>query len=185
MSSIKVTGIQEALSRIDDARKINRVMNSATKRTERAAKTVVSRSIRDELALPKKYVDERFKAYGIYRPDHYSIVISAQQRGILFRNFRHFVSKKGQMRLTIKPGQTQTIKRTWNLKLRQGGTTPVYWREKPQVRRGRVGYWNNLAMHAPSPSQVFKTKKEEIGGLIKERYKREIATAINYYMRVK
>lgn len=187
MSSVKITGLTRALTKLDRVNNLSKVVNTATKRTQRAAKTIASSSIREELALTKRYVDEKISVNGRFMTQsnrEASITITTPSRGILMRNFRHRQNKRGT-RITIKPGNPQTIKRMWMLKLKQGGETPVYWKQKPQVRRGKTGYWGGLALYAPSPSQVLNTKRDYISEEVAERWGRELKSAINYHTRVK
>ncbi len=183
MTAINLKGLEPLLSRLTKVQTLDKAMNTATKRTERGAKTIASRSIREELALPKRKVDEELKVFGNYREGAHSISIHAQKRGILFRNFRHSINRRGHLRVTIKPGAPRVVKRAFMMKLRQGGETPVYWKKKPTHKKGEKGYWDQLALHAPSPSQVLNSKKEEIGSEVAERYKKEIESAVAFHIR--
>ena len=193
MSSIKVTGLTKTLSKLDNIRDLSKVINTATKRTQRAAKTIASSSIREELALKKRYVDERISVYSKQATRNSrdsSITVVMKSRGILFNRFNHRINAKGQMRITIKPGQPKVINRVWMLKLRQGGTTPVYWKGKAPRGKNKYGqrpdhYWDSLARYGASPSQVLNTKRDSISEAIAERWGKEFKSSFNYHTRVK
>lgn len=205
--SITLSGLDAVVSKLDQAKKLDKALNSATKRTAQQVKTLLSAEIRKELALKKQYIDGKIfvnPKFASATDQSVEITTSMKSRGILFRNFRHSFTGKGRvrvLRLTEKPGQTKTIKRAFELKLKGyggedggNGKTPVWFLQKPTQKKRRkpgggytydTGYWGkeNIAMYGPSPSQVFKTKKAEIAPVATDLFKKNLDQAIKYYLR--
>ena len=191
---ITLSGLDAVVSKLDQAKKLDKALNSATKRTAQQVKTLLSAEIRKELALKKQYIDGKIfvnPKFASATDQSVEITTSMKDRGILFRNFRYSIAgigKKRVLRLTLKPGQTKTIKRAFMLKMRAGadeggnGWSPVWFKEKRTKKKGEAGYYQNLAKNGPSPSQVFKTKKAEISPLATDLFKKNLEYAINYYI---
>lgn len=91
-------------------------------------------------------------------------------------------TKMGRLRITITPGEPRVIKRAFMLTLKGGnGKTPV-WRKSPaeKAKDPGSGKFHFLAMHAPSPSQVFDTKMPIVEEQGTELFKKNLEHEIQY-----
>lgn len=182
--SVKVMGMRAVNKRLERLENLAKPINSATKRTLSGAKTEASKAIREEVSLKKTYVDSGLGGYASYLSDSGKgdayVVVSAQKRGALLRNYMKSYSKKQGALMEIKRGQPMRIKRAFMITLKNGIKT-VVWRK--EGTKGRKIGTNIFALHGPSPSQVLDTKREEVGERVAERFSKNLDHSIRRYLK--
>lgn len=158
--------------------KINTRFTVATEQ-DQAVKITVSTASRNILFKEFKF---SFQPYKKWIPD----TRGASGRRILQRPFQRPrqkpKTKMGRLRITITPGEPRVIKRAFMLTLKGGnGKTPV-WRKSPaeMAKDSGSGKFHFLAMHAPSPSQVFNTKMPDFEEQGTELFKKNLEHEIKY-----
>lgn len=177
---VKISGLTNAVNKIKKLERLDIPINRATRRMERGIKTDASNAIREDVALTKTYVDKGLKTKAQYASEtnqEASVTVSAQMRGALLRNYRHSLSKKNGVKITIKKGKPVTIKRGFRIRLKNGVET-VAWRKTKTSKR------NNLVLHGPSPSQILNTKKDDVKKKGEERFAKELNHEIGRHLNV-
>lgn len=175
---VNISGLSAAVKNIQKLDRLDIPINRATRRMERGIKTDASNAIREDVALTKGYVDKGLSTRAQYATEtkqESSVTVSAQMRGALLRNYRHSMSKKNGVKITIKKGRPVTIKRGFKIRLKNGVET-VAWRKTKQSKR------NNLVLHGPSPSQILNTKKDEVKQKGEERFAKELNHEIGRHL---
>lgn len=164
---IRWEGLDDAQRRLSAAPgQIQRAKMRALRKTVKHGKTLLSREVRAELALPKKYVDERITT-SVTRPGpEAGGRISAQRRGILLTRFKHSAVYKGKTssgdrkrvgyRVKVSPSKPATVLRhVFPVPLRGGNGIGL-------AQRVGAGRYPIKVLHAPSVSQVFQRKRESL-----------------------
>ena len=193
--AITVSGLDQVTCKLNNASKLHTVLNRAAKRTSEQVKTMVSTEIRKELALKKSYIDTKINTYFTAATEQnqaVNISVSTASRGILFKEFKFsfrpnrnkkgVLTKTGRLRITIKPGEPRVIKKAFMLTLKSGnGLTPVWRKSRAEMNETTsTGKFHFLAIHAPSPSQVFNTKMPIVEEQGTELFKKNLEHEIRY-----
>lgn len=166
------------------ARQIAVASARGVNKTASKALTAANKKIREQVALPARYVREKLilnKASSA----HPEATISAAKRGVLLSRFRHSTTKKG-VRVTVKPGQSKLILSAFLIRLRAGQTDGAGAQGIAARAFGadgrRVGRLPMDVFHGPSVSQVFDKTRFMIQPDIEADLPRQIAGELRYLL---
>lgn len=166
------------------ARQIAVASARGVNKTASKAMTAANKEIREQVALPARYVREKLKLRkaSAAQPE---ATISASKRGVLLSRFRHSATKKG-VRVTVKPGQSKMILSAFLIRLRAGpsdGAGALGIAARAFGANGlRVGRLPIDVFHGPSVSQVFDKTRYMIQPDIEADLPRQIASELRYLL---
>lgn len=169
-------------------RQLKRAAKRAVRKTTRAARTRISKSIRDEVTLKKQYVDARLKLDLVNTDDAFPLgTVTAKRRGLLINRYAHRqITRRGKpagFRVRISKGQKAAVFRhAFEIRLRRGtedgaGTTGLAVRTRHGKGSGRYPI---EVLHGPSPSQIFETVKPHLSPEIAERLQKTYLQELNF-----
>lgn len=176
---VKIKGLADVSKHLNKVSDLSKPLNRSVNRARNDFKTITSSEIREKINLKKSYVDKGLKTrakYANQQNQDVEIIVYAQNRGALLRNFLKGKVQKGRgARIEITKGKTYRVQRAFEITLKNGVKTVVWRRNKNEAHRNFVKD-EHFALHGPSPSQIMNQKRD----VIRERGAESLAKTIDH-----
>lgn len=196
MTRIEVNGLEAMRSYLDlmPERARNAASLAINQTTDRRAMSLVRENMREEIAFPKGYLEDK-KRLGVTkrsRPDDLEAIITGRSRPTSLARFAQgSVGRGGRVSLRVNPGRSRTLSRAFLVRLKAGQqlTDELFnvglairlrpgerIENKKQMTRTDSGLY---LLYGPSVDQVFRTVSvsvsPEIATALVDEFKRQFA----------